>query len=79
MATMNLLTNKTKVCFWNRVCAGLYRLGDITVDQIWHSDGPCAGNYMWHVIVDGKTLVKHAYLKEAKKEAIRIDQSVRTP
>ena len=72
-----LKLNKTKVCFWTRICAGLYRLGNITVERNWHSKGICAGNYMWHVVVEGQTTVKHAYLKEAKKAAYKIDRGVK--
>ena len=68
------MINKTKTCFWHRECAGLYRLGDITVEQIWHPDGICAGNNMWHVIINGKTIVKWAYLSDAKKTAHKIDR-----
>lgn len=68
-----LKTNKTKICFWERICAGLYRLGDIEVNQIYHNQGTCEGQHMWHVIVDGKTLIKWSYLKDAKKSAHKLD------
>jgi len=68
--------NKNKICFWQRVCPGSYRLGDIFIEQIWHSEGVCVGNYMWHVIVDGKTVVTWAYLKDAKKAAHEIDAKI---
>ena len=71
---MILETNRKKTCFWHRVCPGLYRLGDIEVEQIWHTNGPCKGSHMWHVFIDGKSIVSHAYLKDAKKEAHRIDR-----
>jgi len=61
---------------WRRVCPGVYRLGDITVEQIWHSSGPCAGNNMWHVIVGGKTLITWAYLRDAKQFAHKTDRHV---
>ena len=66
--------NKTKTCFWHRLDPGSYCLGDIRVDRFWHSEGPCAGNYMWHVIVDGRTVVTWAYLKNAKDTAYKIDR-----
>ena len=65
--------NKNKICFWQRVCAGLYKLGDITVEQVYHSEGVCRGQQMWHVIVNGRTVQKWAYLKDAKADAYRID------
>jgi hypothetical protein len=68
------LKNKSKVCFWRRVCAGLYKLGDIEVDRRWHNSGPCFGTEMWHVIINGQTIEKHAYLADAKKAAHRLDR-----
>ncbi len=72
-----LETNKNKICFWHRRHPGSYRMGDINVEQIWHSDGVCADNFMWHVIVSGKTLITWAYLKEAKREAHLIDRYIK--
>lgn len=71
---MALETNKTKICCWQKLVPGLYRIGDISVEQIWHFDGACEGQFMWHVIIDGKTVEKWAYLKDAKKQAHVINQ-----
>jgi hypothetical protein len=68
--------NKTKTCFWEKVCPGKYTLGDITVKQVWETDGPCKNSHMWHVIIDGKTFIKWTYLKDARKTAIKLDRLV---
>lgn len=60
------------VYFWHRICPGLYRIGNIYVEKIWHSKGACKGSHMWHVIVDGRTLVKWAYLRDAKRAAHKL-------
>lgn len=54
----------------------MYRLGDITVEQIYHPEGMCKGSNMWHVGIFGKTIVTWAYLKDAKKTAYEIDAEV---
>ena len=58
---------------WHRVCSGLYRIGSVTVDQVWHSEGICAKSFMWHVIVNERTIEKWAYLSDAKKAAHKLD------
>lgn len=63
---------------WHRVCAGLYKLGDIEVDRRYHSSGPCARNEMWHVVVNGKSVEKHAYLSCAKEAAVLLSCGKKT-
>ena len=58
---------------WHRVCGGLYKMGDITVDRVWH---PEHNDFMWHVIVDGETVESWAYLKSAKEAAHKINREV---
>ena len=67
-------TNVSKICFWQRVCSGLYRLGDIEVRQIYHNTGICAGTNMWHVQINGETFISWPYLKDAKKTAHQLDR-----
>ena len=74
-----LTTNRTKVCFWHREFAGLYLLGDIVVEQIWHTKGVCANSWMWHVKIGGNTIVTWAYLKDAKRSAHLINKAVEGP
>lgn len=71
--------NKSITCVWQRVCPGLYQLGDITVERIWHDEGVCAGNYMWHVFINDRTFVKWAYLRDAKASAHTIDREANKP
>ena len=68
------MLNKEKICFWRRVCSGRYRIGDITVEEIWHPEGTGDNRYMWHVIVEGQTVETWAYLKDAKRAACKIDR-----
>ena len=71
-----LTTNRIKTCFWHRVCAGKYRLGDIVVEQHWHSSGVCKNSNMWHVKINNETVVSWAYLKDAKNSAHLINKAV---
>jgi len=54
---------------WHRICAGLYKIGDVTVDRQWYRGYQCD---MWHVIVDGRFVEMHAYLRDAKAAAITL-------
>ena len=58
----------SKECKWHRVCPGLYHIGNVTVNQLWHIDG----SFMWHVIVNDQTVIKWAYLRDAKVTALKI-------
>ena len=70
-----LETNKNEMCKWHKD-GGDYRLGDIVVQQIWHTEGVCKGNYMWHVIVDGQSFISWPHLKDAKKSAHSLNKVV---
>ena len=64
---------KTK---WRRICSGHYEIGNIAVHERWHprgtydSRGNYAKSFMWHIIVDGKSVEGWAYLKDAKEVAL---------
>lgn len=68
-----LETNKNTTCFWHRVCPGLYKMGDITVEQVWDNESK---QNMWRVVVGGKAIISWACLKDAKLTAHVIDRKV---